>query len=115
MQIYKHANLCMNNVKIYTILSTILFSVFISPCLEFRKSTGLSCSKAVSTNPGSKDNLLFYKIFKKNPNFLKQMLRTLCHDFPLIQDLFRNKHTISYKSEQALAHGRRTPSLASWF
>ena len=55
-----------------------IFSVFISPCgpnnFEFRKSTELSCSKA---------NLLFYKICWKNPNFLKQMLRTLCHDFPL--------------------------------
>ena len=83
--------------------------------LNFEKVQGLVAPKPTSTNPGSKDNLLFYKIFKKNPNFLKQMLRTLCHDFPLIQDLFRNKHTISYKSKQALAHGRRTPSLASWF
>ena len=77
---------------------------------NFEKVQGWVAQKPTSTNPGLKDSLLFYKICWKIPNFLKPILRTLCHDFPLIQaDLFLNKDAISYKTSQALATGRRTP------
>ena len=33
------------------------------------------------------------------------MLKILFHDFPLIQDLFLNKHTISYKTSEAHVSG----------
>ena len=78
--------------------------------LNFEKVQGWVAQKPTSTNRGLKDNLLFHKICWKNPNFLKQLLGTLGHDFPLIQaDLFLNKHTISNKTWQALSTGCRTP------
>ena len=78
--------------------------------LNFEKVQGWVAQKPTSTNPGLKDYLLFHKICWKNPNFLQQIIGTLCHDFPLIQaDLLLNKYTISNKTSQAFATGCRTP------